>query len=72
MGMGQDTLERILRLHIEKFSCSVELGTELRGFEQYPDYVEAHLAKKDENGEQIDETIRAKWLIGTDGARGIQ
>ncbi|KAG1901776.1 FAD binding domain-containing protein [Suillus fuscotomentosus] len=64
--IGQQLLDVILRRHLEKFSCSVEMGTELRSFEQSDEGVTAVLAK---NG--ILETFHTKWLIGADGARGI-
>ncbi|KAG2052432.1 hypothetical protein BDR06DRAFT_957725 [Suillus hirtellus] len=64
--IGQQLLDVILRRHLEKFSCSVEMGTELRSFEQSDEGVMAVLAK---NG--ILETFNTKWVIGADGARGI-
>ncbi|KAG2035873.1 FAD binding domain-containing protein, partial [Suillus americanus] len=64
--MGQQLLDVILRRHLEKFSCSVEMGTELRSFEQSDEGVTAVLAK---NG--ISETFDTKWIIGADGAKGI-
>ncbi|KAG2052916.1 hypothetical protein BDR06DRAFT_1021729 [Suillus hirtellus] len=64
--IGQQLLDVILRRHLEKFSCSDEMGTELRSFEQSDEGVTAVLAK---NG--ILETFHTKWLIGADGARGI-
>ncbi|EGN96518.1 hypothetical protein SERLA73DRAFT_184588 [Serpula lacrymans var. lacrymans S7.3] len=68
--VGQNTLEGILRSHLEKFSCNVELGTELRSLEQHPDYIVVRLAKK-QGDEEIEETFETKWLIGTDGAKGV-
>ncbi|KAG1845152.1 FAD-binding monooxygenase [Suillus subluteus] len=62
--MGQQLLDVILRRHLEKFSCSVEMGTELRSFEQSDEGVTAILAK---NG--ISETVDTKWIIGADGAK---
>ncbi|KAG1882163.1 FAD binding domain-containing protein [Suillus subluteus] len=64
--MGQQLLDVILRRHLEKFSCSVEMGTELRSFEQSDEGVTAVLAK---NG--ISETFDTKWIIGADGAKGV-
>ncbi|KIK37211.1 hypothetical protein CY34DRAFT_471216 [Suillus luteus UH-Slu-Lm8-n1] len=64
--IGQQLLDVILRRHLEKFSCSVEMGTELRSFEQFDKGVTAVLAK---NG--ILETFDTKWVIGADGAKGI-
>ncbi|KAG2140304.1 FAD binding domain-containing protein [Suillus cothurnatus] len=64
--MGQQFLEVILRRHLEKFSCFVEMGTELRSLEQSDEGVTAVLAK---NG--ILETFDTKWVIGADGAKGV-
>ncbi|KAG1864433.1 FAD binding domain-containing protein [Suillus subluteus] len=64
--MGQQLLDVILRCHLEKFSCSVETGTELRSVEQSDDGVTAVLAK---NGTL--ETFDTKWVIGADGAKGV-
>jgi 2-polyprenyl-6-methoxyphenol hydroxylase-like FAD-dependent oxidoreductase len=64
--MGQQFLEVILRRHLEKFSCFVEMGTELRSLEQSDEGVTAVLAK---NG--ILETFETKWVIGADGAKGV-
>ncbi|EGN99603.1 hypothetical protein SERLA73DRAFT_72407 [Serpula lacrymans var. lacrymans S7.3] len=68
--IGQETLEGILRSHVEKLSCTVELGTELCSFEQFSDHVVAHVTKE-KHGEVVHETIRANWLVGADGAKGI-
>ncbi|KAH7912298.1 hypothetical protein BJ138DRAFT_1178955 [Hygrophoropsis aurantiaca] len=67
--IGQQTLEAILRSHLEKQGCFVELGSELRSFEQNDDRVVAHIIKK-QGDEEVTETIEASFLIGTDGARG--
>ncbi|KAG1904383.1 FAD binding domain-containing protein [Suillus fuscotomentosus] len=64
--IGQQLLDVILRRHLEKFSCSVEMGTELRSFEQSDEGVTAVLSKSG-----ILETFNTKWMIGADGARGI-
>ncbi|KAH7920685.1 hypothetical protein BV22DRAFT_1039541 [Leucogyrophana mollusca] len=69
--IGQETLEGILRAHLEKLSCFVELGTELRSFEQFHDHVVAHLEKTDASGTVVSKTIEASWLIGADGAKGV-
>ncbi|KAH7925919.1 hypothetical protein BV22DRAFT_1128595 [Leucogyrophana mollusca] len=68
--IGQQTLEAILRSHLEKFGVFVEVGTELRSFEQSSDGVIAKVAKQRGN-EEVLETIEASWLVGTDGARGV-
>ncbi|KAJ7846062.1 FAD binding domain-containing protein [Mycena olivaceomarginata] len=67
----QDLHEEILRAHLQKLSCSVELGSELRSFEQFPDNVIAHIVKTDSDGNQLEESTSFDWLIGTDGARGV-
>jgi 2-polyprenyl-6-methoxyphenol hydroxylase-like FAD-dependent oxidoreductase len=63
--IGQQLLDVILRRHLEKFSCSVEMGTELRSFEQSDEGVTAVLEK---NGTL--ETFNTNWVIGADGAKG--
>ncbi|KAG0704743.1 FAD binding domain-containing protein [Suillus ampliporus] len=60
--IGQQLLEVVLRRHLEKFSCSVEMGTELRSFKHSEEGVTAVLAK---NGAL--EIFDAKWMIGADG-----
>jgi 2-polyprenyl-6-methoxyphenol hydroxylase-like FAD-dependent oxidoreductase len=57
----------VLRRHLEKFSCFVETGTELRSFEQSDEGVTAVLAKN-----EISETVYTKWVIGADGAKGVR
>ncbi|KAG2128829.1 FAD binding domain-containing protein [Suillus cothurnatus] len=64
--MGQQLLDVILRRHLEKFSCTVEMGTELRSIEQSDEGITAVLAK---NGTL--ETFDTKWVIGADGAKGV-
>ncbi|KIK47456.1 hypothetical protein CY34DRAFT_799419 [Suillus luteus UH-Slu-Lm8-n1] len=64
--IGQQLLDVILRRHLEKFSCSVEMGTELRSFEQSDEGVTAILTN---NG--MSETFDTKWVIGADGAKGV-
>ncbi|KAG2337180.1 hypothetical protein BDR05DRAFT_895680, partial [Suillus weaverae] len=49
-----------------KFSCSVEMGTELCSFEQSEECVAAVLAK---NG--TFKSFNTKWAIGADGATGV-
>jgi 2-polyprenyl-6-methoxyphenol hydroxylase-like FAD-dependent oxidoreductase len=63
--IGQQLLDVILRRHLEKFSCSVEMGTELRSFEQSDEGVTTILTN---NG--MSETFDTKWVIGADGAKG--
>jgi 2-polyprenyl-6-methoxyphenol hydroxylase-like FAD-dependent oxidoreductase len=69
--IGQQTLEGILRSHLEKkYNCFVELDTALQSFEQDGDHVFAKLVKK-KNGEEISEVLETSYLIGTDGAKGV-
>ncbi|EMD32572.1 hypothetical protein CERSUDRAFT_126688 [Gelatoporia subvermispora B] len=70
MVLGQETLEKILRSHLAKHGCNVEMGTELTGFEQNADHVTARIAKL-HDGVQTFETVICRWLAGTDGARGV-
>ncbi|KAJ6511503.1 FAD binding domain-containing protein [Mycena vitilis] len=69
-NISQDRHEEILRAHLQKIGCSVELGSELRSFEQFPDHVVAHIVRTDANGTQ-EENTRFDWLVGTDGARSV-
>ncbi|KAJ7466152.1 FAD binding domain-containing protein, partial [Mycena galericulata] len=66
-----DVPHEILAKQLQKFSCFVEFGTELLGFEQFPDHVVAHIIKTDAEGKQLEEHIKFDWLVGTDGARSI-
>ena len=65
--IGQQLLDVVLRRHLEKFSCFVETGTELRSLEQSDEGVTAILAKN-----EILETVHTKWMIGADGAKGVR
>ncbi|CCM01286.1 uncharacterized protein FIBRA_03335 [Fibroporia radiculosa] len=68
--LGQFLAEEILRNHLKKYGCEVELSTELKSFEQHDDHVTAHIVKR--NGqEEIEETVTCNWLVGADGAKGI-
>ncbi|KAJ6544653.1 hypothetical protein DFH09DRAFT_1249316 [Mycena vulgaris] len=58
-ALSQDRHEEILRAHLAKLCCMVELGTELRSFEQPTD------------GMQSEETANFGWLVGTDGAHSV-
>ncbi|KAJ6481862.1 monooxygenase [Mycena sanguinolenta] len=67
----QDVHEEILRAYLQDFSCSVELGSQLLSFEQFPDSVVARIAKTDSDGNTAEESTRFDWLVGTDGARSV-
>ncbi|KAJ7481756.1 FAD binding domain-containing protein [Mycena latifolia] len=71
LSLSQELHEEILRDHLQKLSCSVEVATELRSFEQFPDYVVANIVKTDADGEEKAESTKFDWLVGVDGARGI-
>ncbi|KAF7356154.1 Pentachlorophenol 4-monooxygenase [Mycena venus] len=65
--IGQDHLEDVLRIALQKYSCEVEFGTSLVSFTQDADGVDAII--KGEKGQE--ETHRFDFLIGADGARGV-
>ncbi|KZP26039.1 hypothetical protein FIBSPDRAFT_855330 [Athelia psychrophila] len=68
--MGQNSAEEILRSHLAKYGCAVELGTALSTFKQDSERITAVLTKS-VNGKEHTETIDVDWLIGADGARGV-
>ena len=68
--LGQPKLEGILRSHLEKYGCFVELGTELQSFEDNGERVLTKLVKR-MDGEDVFETFEASYLIGADGAKGM-
>ncbi|KAJ7776893.1 monooxygenase [Mycena maculata] len=69
--LSQDRHEEILRAHLAKLSCTVELGAELRSFEQSADNVVATIIKTGADGTESEETATFEWLVGTDGARSV-
>ena len=70
--IGQDRHEGILRSHLEKFGRTVELGTKLQSFKQYPDHVEVELIKTSQDGkENIAEMAQFAWVIGADGGHSV-
>ncbi|KIJ50310.1 hypothetical protein M422DRAFT_245563 [Sphaerobolus stellatus SS14] len=68
--LGQDQVEAIMRTHLKKYSCEVELGTELTSFTESEAGVQVSLSKKIDEKE-ITEKADVAWLMGTDGARGV-
>lgn len=70
MLLGQYNTEAILSRHINRFKVSIEYGTELSSLEQCPDHVEAVLVKNVDGVDEI-ERLTCHWLIGADGARGM-
>ncbi|KAI6003387.1 hypothetical protein EDC04DRAFT_1022101 [Pisolithus marmoratus] len=70
--MGQPTLEAIVRGHLAKLGCTVELGTRLISFMQDEECVRAKVVKyHGDDREEVEEIIEAAYLIGADGARGM-
>ncbi|KAI6021934.1 FAD binding domain-containing protein [Pisolithus marmoratus] len=70
--MGQPTLEAIVRDHLAKLGCTVELGTQLTSFTQDEKCVRAKVVRhRGDDGEKVEENIEAAYLIGADGARGM-
>lgn len=68
--MGQNSTEEILRSHLAKYDCEVELGTALSTIKQDSEHVTAVL-KKFVDGKEITEMVEVDWLIGSDGAHGM-
>ncbi|PCH36613.1 monooxygenase [Wolfiporia cocos MD-104 SS10] len=66
--LGQDSTEAIVRAHLDRLGGHVELGNELRGFEQHENHAVALVVKR-VGSKKISETIQCNWLVGTDGAR---
>ncbi|KIJ10547.1 hypothetical protein PAXINDRAFT_61984, partial [Paxillus involutus ATCC 200175] len=62
--------EAILRSHLEKLSCFVDLGTGLRFCEQDNDRVLAHILQRG-NDEEQPETVDCRWIIGAGGAKSV-
>lgn len=73
-AIGQDHAKSILRSHLEKLTCKVELGTRLLSFKQHPDHVVVNLVttldSQDSSTGEITETACFDWIVGADGARG--
>lgn len=58
--------EAVLRLHLEKYGCQVELDTEIVGLRQFDDRVEATIRK---TNQEVTGTKQYRWLVGADGGR---
>lgn len=69
MMLGQGHSEEILRTHLARFGCKVEFGIALQEVKQVEDYVVARTLRRD-GDKELSETIRCRWLIGADGAKG--
>ncbi|MGW7534452.1 FAD-dependent oxidoreductase [Amycolatopsis sp. NPDC054798] len=59
-------VEETLGLRLAELGGAVEFGTALESFDQSPDAVTAVLRTGDQT-----ETVRAQWLVGCDGGRGV-
>ncbi|KAF8178144.1 FAD binding domain-containing protein [Mycena galopus ATCC 62051] len=70
-NINQDVHEDILRAYLQDLGCPVELGSQLLSFEQSQDSVLAHIVKTDSDGNQLKESTRFDWLVGTDGAHSV-
>ncbi|KAJ7300637.1 monooxygenase [Mycena albidolilacea] len=70
-AVNQTKHEGVLREHLAKLGCTVELAAELRGFEQSRESVMAKIMHTAEDGRQNEETATFEWLVGTDGAHSV-
>ncbi|MHB8529593.1 MAG: FAD-dependent oxidoreductase [Caulobacteraceae bacterium] len=61
--------EAVMRDRLAELGRHAEFGRELKGFEQDGEGVTAHIGG--EGGEGGDETVRARYLVGTDGGRSF-
>lgn len=68
--LAQERHEAILRSHLEKHDCFVELGTELKSLEPQPDHVVAHLVLHRE-GAEVTEDVEFSYLISAEGAHSV-
>ena len=70
--LGQQNLEEIIQTEMKKYNSSIELGVELVSLEQFDDRVEVKIHKRNtENSVFEEESSTYKWVVGTDGARGV-
>jgi len=65
LSLTQANTERILTQHLQKLGVEVERPVELTSIEQDDDGVTATLFYRDSGREEV---VRAKWLLGCDGA----
>ncbi|KAI0777582.1 FAD binding domain-containing protein [Trametes elegans] len=71
LAIGQYLIEGIFRKHLATHGVQVELSTELVSLEQDPTGVTATVKTHGSDGADRTETIRAPYVIGADGARGV-
>ena len=68
--LGQSKAQGILRHHLGRLGCQVELGTELVDVEQNDDSVTCRLKKTGEDGTVEEEVLKTDYMVGADGGRG--
>ena len=57
---------------MKKYNSAIELGVELVSFEPFDDRLEVKIQKRNtENSDFKEEPSTYKWVVGTDGARGV-
>ncbi len=70
-GISQCLHEEIIREHLKEYGCEVELNMELVDLEQDDEGVNVKVRRlQGEGGASHEETIRALYVVGADGARG--
>ncbi|KIY52932.1 hypothetical protein FISHEDRAFT_69389 [Fistulina hepatica ATCC 64428] len=69
--IGQNNHEAVLRAHLAKYGCSVELSTEIVAIDQSPESVTVSLVKTLADGTQVSETSSFESVVGTDGVFGF-
>lgn len=67
LNIPQSTLERVLGERVAELDLKIEWQTELAGFTQDAEGVTATLRHADGR----EETVRAAWLVGCDGAHSV-
>ncbi|PBK99860.1 hypothetical protein ARMGADRAFT_1074700 [Armillaria gallica] len=68
--LGQDRHEEVLREHLARYGVTVELGTELVSFEQFPDRVMSRIIRT-RDGQQTEESVESQWIVGAEGAHSV-
>lgn len=65
--LSQSETEAILNKHLESLGGKVERSMELLGFQPDGEFVSAAIRA----AEGVEETIRARWIVGCDGAHSL-